>query len=637
MTHLLLLILSLVLFVGMVIYLALEPNSRKKITGIAFFITVVGGTFFYSCYYVDEAIKNGENALLSILPTLIAVGRMFVGVNGPFDGVVGSVISSYGFSKDVSTFFYWLVHFLAYYSMASAAILALGEGVIQRIRFWLNMIRDIELIYGVNDTSLGIGRNLAEKKGTQVIFVGKAREDQRQAIKRMKGIILDEKWAENPGKKLLKMLSVKPGRGKLTLSALSEDISANLSFSLALRDSLKERGIKPAQTALVLLGQEELDGATLQAKGSYYGYGSVKVFECAELLARLLMQKYPVCNAVEFDEVGKATNNLNVLLLGFGKTGQEVLRKIIASGQFEGSTMHVQVFDPACDTHGGFFRERYKTMLAQYDIEFVSSTAQSAAVYGYVRTHAKDINYVVVAVGSDKEGREIALELEALLKKAGKALPIYRCSRTGIVCHRADGDTESYSLEDAEYIYGGYMDELAKKINHHYCGDKGSIEGNWQNCDYYSRMSSRASADCLSALFKRLGVKNKSDLTGEVFENISKTEHLRWCAFHYSMEFKPMDREEWDMRALKYKKDFEKWSETGEGDKPRFKAGKDMAQRLHACLVTWDELDELSDRENSFRSQLGETETIDYKEKDREAVETVLEVITETSKKVKET
>ena len=175
--HILILILSLFLFVGLVIYLALEPESRKRITGIAFFISVVGGTIFYSCYYVDEALKSSESPFMAILPTLIAVGRMFVGVNGPFDGVVAAVKSSFKLSQNIATFFYWLIHFLAYYSMASAAILAHGEGVVRRIRFWLNMIRDIELIYGVNDTSIGIGKNLSEKKGTQVIYVGKAKED----------------------------------------------------------------------------------------------------------------------------------------------------------------------------------------------------------------------------------------------------------------------------------------------------------------------------------------------------------------------------------------------------------------------------------------------------------------------------
>lgn len=630
--HLLVLVLSLVMFAGLVIYLALGVESRKRITGISFFIAVIGGIFFYSSYYVEMAAVNSESPMMAILPTLIAVGRMFVGVNGPMEQIVGIAQGLLKVPLEVCTFFYWLVHFLAYYSMASAAILALGEGMVRRLRLLLNMVSDIELIYGVNDTSLAIGRVLSEKRGTQVVFVGKASEEQRNAIRHMKSILLEEKWAQKPGKELLKKLSVKKGRGRLALSALSEDINSNLTFALDLRDCLKKNGIKPHQTSLVLLGQEELDGATLLAKGERYGYGFVKVFECEELVARLLMQKFPLCDVMAFDDDGRAKNDLNVLIYGFGRTGQEILRKIISNGQFEGSTLHVHVFDPQNDIRAGFFKERYATMLEQYDVSFHPYAAQSAESYNFVREHAKELDYIVVAVGVERESREIANELLALLKRAGNLLPIARCSRSGVIYQRLEGEAESYYLQDAEFIYGGAMDEIAKQINHHYLGNQGSADQNWMNCDYYSRMSSRASADYLSALFKKLGIKDKNDLNPKTLENLAKSEHQRWCAFHYSMEFCGMSREEWNKRAEDYVSKLEAWRQSGEGDAPRLSVGKDMVLRHHACLIDWDALDELSERENELRQRTGNPKTVDYKEMDREAVLTVLEIKKSISK-----
>ena len=88
-----------------------------------------------------------------------------------------------------------------------------------------------------------------------------------------------------------------------------------------------------------------------------------------------------------------------------------------------------------------------------------------------------------------------------------------------------------------------------------------------------------------------------------------------------------MSLEEWNERAQDYVSRLEAWKQTGEGDAPRLAVGKDMVLRHHACLIDWDALDELSERENELRQRTGNPKMVDYKEMDREAVLTVLEVI----------
>ena len=53
-----------------------------------------------------------------------------------------------------------------------------------------------------------------------------------------------------------------------------------------------------------------------------------------------------ICDAVSFDPEVRASQATECLLVGFGRVGQECLRKIVANGQFEGSTFHLAVFDP---------------------------------------------------------------------------------------------------------------------------------------------------------------------------------------------------------------------------------------------------------------------------------------------------
>ena len=114
---------------------------------------------------------------------------------------------------------------------------------------------------------------------------------------------------------------------------------------------------------------------------------------------------------------------------------------------------------------------------------------------------------------------------------------------------------------------------------------------NWMACDYFSRQSCRASADFIPAMIHAAGSQAEHwDLTAAQLENLSITEHLRWCAFHYCMGFAPMSDAEFNARAETYRQ------QKQAGQKP-LRIGKNMAGRTHACLVSWEELDTLSEKE----------------------------------------
>ena len=97
---------------------------------------------------------------------------------------------------------------------------------------------------------------------------------------------------------------------------------------------------------------------------------------------------------------------------------------------------------------------------------------------------------------------------------------------------------------------------------------------------------------------------------GELMENLARTEHLRWCAFHAVMGYRRMDRETWDRQAEAWRK--------GQA----VSLGKDRKLRLHCCMIPWEELEELSARENAVTGR-----QVDYQEMDRENVRAVKEVL----------
>ena len=332
----------------------------------------------------------------------------------------------------------------------------------------------------------------------------------------------------------------------------------------------------------------------------------------------MLLQKYPLSKVVEFDDNGLAKADVEVLLVGFGPMGQEVLKKVIANGQFEGSTFHAHVFDPGCGSVDGFYRRRYAAMLQNYDITFHPHTGRSVQICDFLEEHAKTLTYVVISVGNLKKGSEIAYAIMDFMTKAGRELPIYQCCNDSVVCHRSHNESEYASLHDADILFGGTMDDLAMRINHYYNDPAGLPRDQWMACDYFSRMSCRASADFLSGYLGRLCEDHSKELTEEKLENMAKTEHLRWNAFHFSMGYVRMSDETWEERANQFRK------EVAVGGVGNIRISKDAANKQHACLVTWDELDELSEKENEVTGK-----SVDYKQMDRDNVKVVLKLLEE--------
>jgi hypothetical protein len=91
---------------------------------------------------------------------------------------------------------------------------------------------------------------------------------------------------------------------------------------------------------------------------------------------------------------------------------------------------------------------------------------------------------------------------------------------------------------------------------------------------------------------------------------------MRWCAFHETMGYRCMPDQIWKERAAQFEKER---LETGSG---RIRIGKDPAARLHACLIPWDDLDALSEKENAVTGR-----SIDYKEMDRDNVRMIPEML----------
>ncbi len=637
-------IFSTILFATLIIYISKHPHKRTLPLKITFIMMFLGGVVLYCiCHYqvlmqaadkmqaaVNEKpdkylawIKNNKNSWFYTIPYVIM--RAVIDVGMMFYGRVNTDVF-YDLpeaEKPLFVLLFWMIHIIAVYTTASALLIRFGNDLLRWIRIMTSKISDVDIVFGVTPDSLTFGRNIADRKGEMLVYVDSVITDNFEAsISDMGGLTYSDKGAVKASPKFLRSLLIKPGKTKLWLYALSGEYDRNLQYAQMMSESLKTMGVLPEQTSLMLLGTDERKGMVFQSSDTQYGYGSVTSFDENEISARILIYEYPPCNAINFHEDGRAAEDMNVLIVGFGRIGHEVLRKVIANSQFDGSNFHATVYEPNLDTIAGFFRSQYPTMFINYDIDFEPHGGRGSSIFHFLQENASKLKYIVICLEDRDVARDIAVHMVDRLHAMGYSQNVYTCDTKSIRCYSPyTKECATHWIYDSEILYSGELDKYAVELNHRYTGGASPAE-DWRQCGYFDRMSSRASVDYLIPLIRRLTVNAKtSELTPEQMENLAKCEHMRWCAFHYTFGFDVMDKEEF-IRRVKARQD-----EIRENGSSKIKATKDMKQQLHACLVDWDELDEISRIENSLTSG-----NRNYKDSDRSNVQTVMEIMQTTPK-----
>lgn len=587
-------------FVAAVLNLALETRFRQRVTRAALILALLIGAFFYGYGYAQCVGLS----LTSLIRALLALCRMFGGVND-----LGSVQSAPIFRYPAALTVFWLGHFLAFYVTASATIAALGQRLLRRIRATLLRKGPLLLIYGVNPRSVAYGRRMAREKRRSVVFVDQDYSAALEgAIAAFGGVVEKDADALAANPRFLRQLNMKPGSRRLELAALHLDSRKNLNYARSLLDALTSRGIRPEQTRLLAAGVGE-EVASLQALGGD-GYGSVYAFDDHDLTARMIIRDHPPCEQIAFAPDGKAAEDFHAVILGFGRMGRSVLNYLVMNGQFYGSHFRADIFDPGAQN--GFLHDH--PMARAYDIRFHPADGTADAFYDFLEKHRRDIRMIVLCTGSREKNHEIAEDLANWFPWDEKMPLIVHATRENYFwLDENRRELQSPDFFDSDGMNLEQLDAMAMQLHHMYCQAAGggrTAAEDWRHCDYYDRQSNRACVDFYPAALRAAGKTAEQALSGDwpppadVLENLSVTEHLRWCAFQYAMGYAKMPDEIWQARAARYK-----------DEKPGFRVSKDPQKRLQACLIPWDALDELSARENAVTGG-----SVDYKQMDRNNV-----------------
>lgn len=607
---------SLIIILGtMAVYLALfthvafSPKVSKKLICAAGAVAVVCGLIFYGICFASLY----DNLILAILKTCQAVLQLFLGEN-PLAVLAGSPLLELPFMQIVSS----ALGFLGIFTTTGAAMSAIGANFLRKLRIYLQKSRDLAIIQPLNAKTLGFARELVTKKKVAVIFADKKPDSTCvTAAQELGCVIRSDSDAINGTESFLRSIGAHRQGRKLSLFALSDDRFANRIYAGAIADGAQTLNIPVSHTSLSIFAGEGLTSNTFTSRDGQYRFGTTLCISPEHLAARLLMQKSPVWEAIDFDEEGRAAEDFHALVIGGGKVGQSVIKQLVMNGQFAGSQFQLSVFDPDFQKISGQLLHESRLIFDNYQIQIYNHDARSCQMYNFLQEHLHTLKYIVICTGDDLCNREVAQQLRHYLETQGVFLPLHICSRRGVQKITAGG-IEHWDIFSCRMLCSDDMDKMAMQLNHSYCGNNGkTARENWADCDYFSRMSSRASADYAPAFLKMAGlpadtIPSGNWYTPQQLENMAISEHLRWCAFHYCIGFRGMTEEEYAERCRIYKE------EKAKNPASRYRIGKDMDKRIHSCLIPWEELDVLSARENAVTGG-----NVDYKQMDRNNVLTL--------------
>ncbi|MCQ2558645.1 MAG: hypothetical protein MJ135_05935 [Oscillospiraceae bacterium] len=587
-------IISIALFCAMLFNLAAKPKVSRGLIGACSLISGIGGLIVYGIGF-SSVLRNGAQV---VFHTVYAVCRMYAGVNE-----LSSISSAPLLQNSFVLAVFWLLHLMAFYATASATISALGATALKKLKYWLQRYGRSVIIYGVNDDTVAFGRSLISSGVKNIVFVGSNVDAALDtAINSMGALLRTDASALQPDLSFLKSLGSEKGAPPLAVYAL-DDAEKNQVYAETLLKALENASVDTKNIELVIRGLDDSVECALSRTADRYGYGDVKLFSDVSLTGRMLMQVMPPCDKMKFNPDGTAAGDFDAVIVGFGETGRSVLRQLVRNAQFCGSHFRVAVFSPEAAVETGYFGSIFEEMLEKYDISFINAGAKSHEFFKYIRTHSSTLKYVAICTSTPQSRTEIFTEVSSYLRHLKCNAAVCRCNKKSITWCATPGSPVSVkNIYSADVLGSASVDRLAAVLNHSYVNDPAvSVESAWEACDFFSRESSRASADFIRAYLKIAGKTEEDvaengwgELSRELTENLGRTEHLRWCAFHYSMGFAPMKEETLRKRGERY------LAEVKANGSSRIRISKDLESRLHGCLCEWEELEKLSELECEY-------------------------------------
>ncbi|MGG3563108.1 NAD-binding protein [Neobacillus rhizosphaerae] len=333
------------------------------------------------------------------------------------------------------------------------------------------------------------------------------------------------------------------------------------------------------------------------------------LFNLNKLKAKILFEDHPLYESGKVNIKSKNENDVaHLLIVGFGNTGQQVLLQAARLGHFiNRQKLHVTIVDKNGEARRSSFLRRYKFIEKVCKINFITMDIDSEEFKKEMfEVNEKEITYIVICLESDhldfissmflhEEYKDIPILLEVRDDiKLANWIHINSKKFQNLYCF---GDLRE--IVSKEVIIDEKLDNLAKAINDFYCQEN-SNGFEWDQLTTFLKDSNRSQADHINTKLRTLGLemKEKSQVLGDdlilnetkylqicrpYLEDLAIAEHNRWCAFHY---LKGWNTKMTDLSVGSH---------------------RDEHNKLHAGLVEWERLVELSSADKDYQDNNRDT------------------------------
>lgn len=313
---------------------------------------------------------------------------------------------------------------------------------------------DVHVFFGINEVSLGLANDIHKhKKEDTIIFINAPEDSSSQGmlgfasifnvfsfrreimaeIDRMQGIIRQTRVPIQflEGNDVIHQLGLDMVFNKtkafIGLYLLYEDQLQNLAKNIKLRGDVYFKGNMAKKSYIFCRATSgKLNGGTAFEYNSRYGVETILV-DAAQLAIKTMMCKTEThpANYIDFDfHKGLAKTAFHCMIIGFGETGQEAFKFLYEHGQFiypdsfKGKHIIFHIVDPKAEQKKGFFEMRYPCLCEKnnfstlgVEIQWHNHSAGDGRFWDLMKEIKDDLNYVMIATGSDNRNIAISYDL----------------------------------------------------------------------------------------------------------------------------------------------------------------------------------------------------------------------------------
>ncbi len=414
-----------------------------------------GGFIVYFIGYRDgaESIGTQESWFASVFRPILSSLEMFA-----FNSDVLELGEACKESMVFMTIFSF-IHFAAASVSFAVAISYLGgqlksQWLWQRLKWKRHLKGNVNVFFSINEESIMLAHDIRRNNPEDVIiFINAPQQNTNEGmlgftsvfnifslhreivsdIQNMGGIIRQVKRPIQymEGDHVLQDIGLatllRKSKGFVGFYMMLDDQLQNIAKSIKLRgDAYFRENVQQLAYIFCRATAGKMNGDTAFDLNSKYGVETVLV-DAAQMSIKTMManvKTHPV-NFVDFDaSTGMAKSTFHCMIIGFGETGQEAFKFLYEHGQFlhdadfQGKQMVVHIVDPKASQKQGFFEMRFPCLKQgntltnlNVDIQWHNHTAGDGRFWDLMQEIKDDLNYVVIATGSDNRNIAISYDL----------------------------------------------------------------------------------------------------------------------------------------------------------------------------------------------------------------------------------